>query len=188
MNRIGPRTVRVMAVVVGILLLATIGVAAVTATSGTTGTRGSGAAAQLSPAGSTGTAAITTLAGTTSLTTRGPGPRLVLRGLLRRTISADVTLQTKSGFRTFRYERGEITAVGTSSVTVQTADGTATTFAVTAQTRIRSQGHAISLSQLQVGDRAMVFASESNGSFTAYLVRCARSVEPTATPTAPGNS
>lgn len=188
MNGIGTRTFRIIAALVGVALLATIGVGAATATSGATGTSGTGGAALLSPAGSTGAAAITTVAGTTSVTASGPGPRLVLRGLIRRAVSADVTLKTKAGFRTFRYERGEITAVGTSSVTVQTADGTATTFAVTAQTRIRSKGHAITLSQLRAGDRATVFASESNGTSTAYLVRCVRSVEPTATPTVPSNS
>ena len=166
-----------------LLLAATIGAGAVLATSG-----GSPVAGSATPLLATATTAPATPA-------RGPAARVVLRGILRRTVSADLTLKTKTGFRTIRYERGQVTSVGSASVTVKTADGVSTTFAVTAQTRLRAAGRVITLSQLHAGDRAMVFATEENGSFTAYLVRCvhaapstAPAVPATPAPTTPGNS
>ena len=168
----------------GALLLAvTIGAGAVFATSG-----GSPVAGAATPLLATATTAPATPA-------TGPAARVVLRGIVRRTVSADLTLKTKTGYRTIRYERGQVTSVGDASLTVKTADGVSTTFAVTAQTRLRAAGKAITLSQLHAGDRAMVFATEQNGSFTAYLVRCvhaapttAPAVPATPAPTTPGNS
>ncbi len=167
-----------------LLLAATIGAGAVFATSGASPVAGAA-----TPLLATATTAPTTTAAT------GPAARVVLRGIVRRTVSADLTLKTKTGFRTIRYERGQVTSVGTASLTVKTADGVSTTFAVTAQTRLRAAGKAITLSQLHAGDRAMVFATEQDGSFTAYLVRCVHAAPTTApgvpatpAPTTPGNS
>jgi hypothetical protein len=174
----------ILAIGGALVLAATIGAGAVFATSG-----GSPAAGSATALLATATAAPSTTPAT------GPAARVVLRGIVRRTVSADLTLKTKTGFRTIRYERGQVTSVGTASVTVKTADGVSTTFAVTAQTRLRAAGKAITLSQLHAGDRAMVFATEQNGSFTAYLVRCvhpasttAPAVPATPAPTTPGNS
>ena len=169
----------------GALLLAvTIGAGAVFATSG-----GSPLAGAATPLLATATAAPTTTPA------MGPAARVVLRGIVRRTVSADLTLKTKTGYRTVRYERGQVTSVGTANVTVKTADGVSTTFEVTAQTRLRAAGKVITLSQLHAGDRATVFATEQNGSFTAYLVRCihaastiAPAVPATPAPATPGNS
>jgi hypothetical protein len=166
-----------------LLLAATIGAGAVFATSD-----GSPLTGAATPLLATATAAPTTPA-------TGPAARVVLRGIVRRTVSADLTLKTKTGYLTVRYERGQVTSVGTASVTVKTADGVSTTFEVTARTRLRAAGKVITLSQLHAGDRAMVFASELNGSFTAYLVRCvhaapttAPAVPATPAPATPGNS
>jgi uncharacterized protein DUF5666 len=155
-----------------LLLAATLGAGAVFATSGG------------SPAGAATSLLATATAAPTTTPATGPAARVVLRGILRRTVSADLTLKTKTGYRTIRYERGQVTSVGSASVTVETADGVSTTFAVTAQTRLRAAGKAITLSQLHAGDRAMVFATEQDGSFTAYLVRCVHAA-PTTAPAVP---
>jgi hypothetical protein len=103
--------------------------------------------------------------------------------VLARTIHADLTVWTRDGARTVRYARGEITAVGADSLTVSAKDGAAFAFGVTSTTRVRSRGKAIPFSSLEVGEKAMVFATrQADGSWSAFLIRCVSEPAPLATP------
>ena len=190
---------RLLAGAAGVLLVGTLGVGVAMAMNGTPGSATATTASQAAagPA-SVFTAATTPTAPAATTPARRPTLRVLVNVLARRTFSGDLTFRVKTGFRTIRYERGTVTAVGTSSLTVQTPDGISTTFAVTSTTHIRQAGHAIALSQLSAGDRALVLATGTNGSggpFTAYLVRSAPPAS-TVTPqdnssaptTIPGNS
>ena len=187
--------VRLLAGAAGVLLVGTLGVGVAMATSGTAGSATATTASQ-SAAAPTSVFTAATTATTPSATTpaRRPTRRALVNALARRSFSGDLTFRTKTGFRTIRYERGTVTAVGTSSLTVQTPDGISTTFAVTDKTHVRQAGHAIQLSQLSAGDRALVLATGTSGSggpFTAYLVRSAppaKTATPQANPATPGNS
>lgn len=187
---------RLLAGAAGVLLVGTLGAGVAMATSG--GPAGSGTATIGSPSAAAPTSVFTATTTATTPSAATPARRPTLRALVnvldRRSFSGDVTFRTRTGFRTIHYERGTVTAVGTSSLTVQIPDGISTTFAVTDKTHIRQAGHAIQLSQLSAGDRALVLATGTSGSggpFTAYLVRSAPpagSATPQASPVTPGNS
>ncbi len=101
---------------------------------------------------------------------------------LRGTVRADFTIVKRDGTTVLvHYERGEITAVSDTSITIRGRDGKGATFLVTKDARVREHGHPAKISDLAVGGRAMVFGTNENGTYTAVLIRCV--VEgPTATP------
>jgi len=101
---------------------------------------------------------------------QAPGP-----GLLGRVLRADVTVLKKDGTTMVVHsERGEITAVSASSITVKGLDGVSTTFAVTADTRVREKGREAKIADLEVGDRVIVFGKASGAGYDALLIRSAR--------------
>ena len=99
----------------------------------------------------------------------------LLRMLVGRTERAEITVSTDGSTRTLLYVRGEITAISASSVTVTLSDGTRASLAIAATTRVREKGKDIKPTDLSTGDRAMVFGlRNSDGSYTATLIRCVR--------------
>jgi len=96
-----------------------------------------------------------------------------LAGRLGRVLRADATVLKKDGTTmVVHYERGEITAVSTSSITIKGLDGVSATFAVTTATRVREKGHAAKIGDLTVGERAMVFGKANGAGYDALLIRC----------------
>ena len=94
-------------------------------------------------------------------------------GGLGRVLRADATVLKKDGTTAIiHFERGAITAVNSSSITIKGLDGVSTTFAVTAATRVREKGHAAKIGDLTVGERAMVFGKANGSSYDALLIRC----------------
>jgi hypothetical protein len=92
--------------------------------------------------------------------------------LLAGTVRADLTVVRRDGTTILvHYERGRITALGATSITVTGRDGKGATFAITSTTRVRSDGHPIPLASLKVGDRVAVFGTRSGGDDTAFLIR-----------------
>jgi hypothetical protein len=71
-------------------------------------------------------------------------------------------------------QRGEITAVdkNAKTLTVKSRDGFSRTYAVTADTKIRSKGQEESFSDLVVGERAMVLAEKDGSKYVAQAIRC----------------
>jgi hypothetical protein len=99
--------------------------------------------------------------------------RAALAGRLGRVLRADATVLKKDNTTmVVHYERGEITAVSSSSITIKGLDGVSATFAVTAHTRVREKGHAAKITDLSVGERAMVLGTKSGDAYTAVLIRC----------------
>lgn len=91
--------------------------------------------------------------------------------LLRGTVRADLTVVKRDGTTILvHYERGEITAVSDSSITINGRDGQGATFVVTADTRVHEHGHRAKISDLEVGNRAMVFGTSENGTYRAILI------------------
>jgi Domain of unknown function (DUF5666) len=106
---------------------------------------------------------------------RAGRPLGLLRMIIGRTEHAEITVSTDTGTRTLLYVRGEITMLSASSVTVTIGDGTRASFAITTTTRVREKGKDIKVTDLSTGDRAMVFGlRNSDGSYTATLIRCVR--------------
>jgi hypothetical protein len=106
---------------------------------------------------------------------RAARPLGLLRMIIGRTERAEITVSTDTGTRMLLYVRGEITMLSASSVTVTIGDGTRASFAITPTTRVREKGKDIKATDLSTGDRAMVFGlRNSDGSYTATLIRCVR--------------
>ena len=95
-----------------------------------------------------------------------------LGGGLYRIVRGDLVVQAKGGtYVNVHYERGQISAVDATSITIVGPDGKGATFAVTATTRIRSDGQLIKVGDLVVGRTALVFGTGSTGNYTAVLIR-----------------
>ncbi|MEO8229971.1 MAG: hypothetical protein ABI628_09445 [Chloroflexota bacterium] len=96
-----------------------------------------------------------------------------------RLVRGDATLLKKDGTTTtVHFERGELTAANASSVTVKGADGVSTTFAIGADTRLRSQGKAIAAGSLKTGDLVLAVGTGSGSNYDALLIRV-RAPKPT---------
>lgn len=92
--------------------------------------------------------------------------------LLNRVVRGDLTVRAKGGtFVQVHYERGTISAVSATSITITGPDGKGATFVVTANTKVRSQGKLEAIGGLSVGQNAMVFGTVNGSTYTAVLVR-----------------
>jgi hypothetical protein len=132
------------------------------------------AASSIQPAATTpaATAPAASPAAPSAAADRRPVPG-IRAAILRGAVRADVTVVKRDGTTVvIHYERGEVTAVSSTSITIQGRDGKGATFAITEATRVRSAGKAITVGDLKVGDRAMVFGTASGGTYTAVLIRC----------------
>ena len=106
--------------------------------------------------------------------------------LLNRVVRGDLTVRAKGGtFVQVHYERGKISAVSATSITITGPDGKGATFAVTTNTKVRSQGKLEAVGDLSVGQNAMVFGTVNGSTYTAVLVR-GIVARPAANGTAPG--
>ena len=84
-------------------------------------------------------------------------------------IHADVTAQLKDGSSvSAQLDRGKVTAVDSSSLTIQRLDGQSLTFSLAGDVAVREEGKDGSLEDVKVGDRLMVFATGGQ----AFLLRC----------------
>ena len=92
--------------------------------------------------------------------------------LLNRIVRGDLTVRAKGGtFVQVHYERGTVSAVSATSITIAGPDGKGATFVVTANTKVRSQGKLEAISELSVGQNALVFGTTSGSTYTAVLIR-----------------
>lgn len=93
-------------------------------------------------------------------------------GLFSRVVRGDLTVRAKSGtYVAIHYERGQISAVSATSITITGADGKGATFAVSTATRVRSKGQLKAIGDLSVGQNAMVFGTGSAAGYNAVLIR-----------------
>jgi phosphatidate phosphatase APP1 len=72
------------------------------------------------------------------------------------------------GYQTVHTQAGEVTAVSTSAITVESEDGYAKTYTVTAETVVNAQRDGIG--SIEVGDTVRVLGVESDGRVTAVKV------------------
>jgi hypothetical protein len=92
--------------------------------------------------------------------------------LLNRVVRGDLTVRAKGGtFVQVHYERGQVSAVSATSITITGPDGKGATFTVTTATKVRSQGKLVAIGDLKTGQNAMVFGTVSGSTFDAVLIR-----------------
>src|SRR5712691_11370203 len=84
-------------------------------------------------------------------------------------IHADVTAQLKDGSTACEtMDRGKVTAVDASSITILRPDGQSLTFSLAGDVAVREEGKDGTLDDIKVDDRLMVFATGGQ----AFLLRC----------------
>ena len=90
-------------------------------------------------------------------------------GPFRSAIHADISLLMRgNSSKSETMDRGKVTAIDSSSLTIARPDGQSLTFSIGADTIAREKGEDESLDKVKVGDRLMVFAVNGN----AFLLRC----------------
>ena len=94
-----------------------------------------------------------------------------LGGLGRRVLHGEVVLQTKKGFVTADIARGTVTSIDANSISVKSADGVTTTFAIDAKTKARSAGHVVPLTSVHDGDKVGVLGIKNGDALVAKLIR-----------------
>lgn len=97
----------------------------------------------------------------------GRGNRFGLRG---RVVHGEFVVRTKDGFKTAFVHKGEVTAVSATSITIKSADGFTKAYAVTDETKVRSKGKVGAISDVEVGEVALVGGIRDGETYTARLV------------------
>ena len=90
---------------------------------------------------------------------------------LKRLQHGEFVVRDRDGFRTVAVQRGEVTAVSPSAVTLRSADGFARTYVVTGDTKIRSRGAAGSIGDVQRGEAVTVVATKDGDRYVATRLK-----------------
>lgn len=93
--------------------------------------------------------------------------RLALVGGLH----GQITFKAKDGTTTLAFERGSVSAVTDSSVTVVSPDGTTETWEILSTTVTREAGQKVAAGTIAVGDQVLVAGPVVSGSYDARLIR-----------------
>ncbi len=109
----------------------------------------------------------TTSSVTSDKTPKKAHPRL---GRARRIVHGQFTVKTKDGFRTVLTQRGEVSAVSPTSLTVTSPDHYAHTYALSSATRVRKDKQKSTISKLTKGDHVRVITSPKTGTNNAAVV------------------
>ncbi|MEV4003118.1 DUF5666 domain-containing protein [Actinomadura sp. NPDC049753] len=88
-----------------------------------------------------------------------------------RGVHGEATVKRKDGFHLATWQRGKITAVSATGVTVRSDDGVSWTWTADGKTHVRKNGGKSSLKGLTGGDQVLVAGERSGGTRTARLIR-----------------
>jgi hypothetical protein len=91
-------------------------------------------------------------------------------GLGRRVLHGEVTVQTNEGVKTVVMARGEVTALSTDAITVESSDGVETSFKIDGDTRFGFRNEPDPSAELKVGEDAFVAGEKSGDSVVAKRV------------------
>jgi hypothetical protein len=153
------------------LAIGLVGVVAVPVIYAASSASPAAATAPLAAAADTSTAAGAASAGQVDEAALTPAAIRLGGRLLNRVVRGDLTVRAKGGtFVQVHYERGTISAVSATSITISGPDGKGATFVVTANTKVRSQGKLEAITDLSVGQSALVFGTTSGSTYTAVLI------------------
>ena len=89
----------------------------------------------------------------------GMGMSMGRRGLLNRIEHGELTLRTRQGDRTVDLQRGVVSAVSPTSISVTSPDKFAGTYTVDTSTKVRTRSGLVSISAVHTGDQVFVVAS-----------------------------
>ncbi len=115
----------------------------------------------------------------------GPHPT---KGLMRRVAHGEFVVRQKGGFTTIAVQRGRITAVSATSITVASQDGYVRSYVVNADTKVRSKGTTVAVGALKAGEQAMIRSTKTGTTYTATRVAGLRAKAAASTAPAPQGS
>jgi hypothetical protein len=92
------------------------------------------------------------------------------KGLVRRVAHGEFVVRQKGGFATIVLQRGTITAVNATAITLKSVDGYTGSYAITANTKIRSQGKPETVAELKLGEVAMIRGVKLGATATASRI------------------
>jgi hypothetical protein len=81
------------------------------------------------------------------------------RGLLNRVEHGELTVRTKQSDRTVDLQRGVVSAVSPTSISVTSPDKFAGTYTVDSSTKVRTRSGLVSISSVHTGDQVLVVAT-----------------------------
>ena len=107
---------------------------------------------------------------------------------LGRALHGEFVVQTPNGYKTIDLQRGQVTAVNSTSITVKSVDGFERTYVVNGQTKIGKDRQQISIGDVQVGNEVGVMAEKSGSNYDARFIRVRTEKTSTSSPnTQPGD-
>ncbi|MEU8802511.1 DUF5666 domain-containing protein [Spirillospora sp. NPDC048819] len=86
-------------------------------------------------------------------------------------VHGEATVQRDDGFRLATWQRGEITALSSATLTVKSADGVSWTWTTNADTRVRKDREKAAVKDLADGDKIIVVGERSGDTRTAKVIR-----------------
>jgi len=89
----------------------------------------------------------------------GPRRGMGRRGMLARLEHGQLTLQTKKGDRTVDLQRGVVSSVSPTSISVTSPDKFAGTYSVDSATKVRTRSGLVSIGSVHKGDHVLVVAT-----------------------------
>jgi hypothetical protein len=93
----------------------------------------------------------------------------------RHVLHGEAVVQTRKGFVTMVFARGTVSAISANSISVKSADGVVTTFAIDTKTKARSAGQVVAITTVHTGDKIGVFGTKTGAATaTARMIRTAR--------------
>lgn len=103
------------------------------------------------------------------------------RQVLRTAGHLSVTKQTrKHGTVTVLVQRGEVTSVSPTSISLTSKDGFSHSYVISDKTKVREQRRTVKLTDVIVGQRAMVIALQTKDGDVARRISCLRAAAPPA--------
>jgi len=92
------------------------------------------------------------------------------RGGLRRVEHGEFTVHTKTGDKVVDVQRGVVTAVNATSVTVKSTDGFSSTYTIDPTTKVRKDKTTAAVSQIATNDRVQVMATKTGSTVIAQRI------------------
>jgi len=99
-----------------------------------------------------------------------PGAKKHVKGLLGKVEHGEFTTHTKAGDKVLDVQRGTVTAVNGTSITVKSTDGTSATYTTDPATKVRKDKKAAAVNQIAPKDRVQVVATKSGSTVTAQRI------------------
>ena len=107
---------------------------------------------------------------------------------LRRALHGEFVVRQKAGFTTMAVQRGVITELSVTSLTVRSLDGYSHAYAINDSTSLRAKGQATNRDALQTGERAVVMALKTGNRYTATRISGIRAAAASGNSPKPGGT